>query len=249
MTAQIVRFRGATLVFALSACLAAAPLLAAETPDDRGRASKQADAGAVAGLAIGAAAAGPVGAVIGASAGVVLGEHYHKKAQQAATLASALKKSEAERTHLEQSLAQLDSRLAQEKARGEQLDATLQHTDELGLDVSFRTDDDAVTAQDMGPLLKFGALVASMPQAQVLVAGFADPRGSEAYNNELSLHRAECVAAVLTLVGVPRERIAIEAHGKSGAGDADGDLDAYALERRVTVRLQLPPLGQVARRD
>jgi hypothetical protein len=48
---------------------------------------------------------------------------------------------------------------------------------------------------------------------------------------------------------VPRERILIEAHGKSEAANADGDLDVYALERRVTVRLQLPASGQVAERD
>jgi outer membrane protein OmpA-like peptidoglycan-associated protein len=81
------------------------------------------------------------------------------------------------------------------------------------------------------------------------VAGYADPRGSDAYNDELSLRRATNVAAVLTSAGVPRERIHIEAHGKTEAGDASGDLDAYALERRVTVRLQLPGAGQVAGRD
>ena len=101
----------------------------------------------------------------------------------------------------------------------------------------------------MSPLLKLGALAASMPQAQVCVAGYADPRGSEAYNDQLSLRRAKNVAAVLSSAGVSAERIVIEAHGKSAAGDADGDLDAYAFERRVTVRLQLPGAGQVAERD
>jgi peptidoglycan-associated lipoprotein len=101
----------------------------------------------------------------------------------------------------------------------------------------------------MSPLLKLGALAASLPQAQICVAGYADPRGSAAYNDELSLRRAANVAAVLTSAGVPRERILIEAHGKSEAANADGDLDVYALERRVTVRLQLPASGQVAERD
>ena len=64
-----------------------------------------------------------------------------------------------------------------------------------------------------------------------------------------ALRRAANVVAVLTSAGVPRERIIVEAHGKSAAGNADGDLDAYALERRVTVRLQLPGSGQVAERD
>jgi peptidoglycan-associated lipoprotein len=101
----------------------------------------------------------------------------------------------------------------------------------------------------MSPLLKLGALAASLPQAQVSVAGFADPRGAQAYNDELSLRRAQNVAAVLASAGVPRERIRIEAHGSGEAQDADGDLDSYALERRVTVRLQMPASAEVASRD
>jgi outer membrane protein OmpA-like peptidoglycan-associated protein len=101
----------------------------------------------------------------------------------------------------------------------------------------------------MSPLLKLGALVASLPQAQVRIAGYADPRGSDSYNDELSLRRAVSVAAVLMSAGVPRERILVEAHGKTESTSAAGDLDAYALERRVTVRVQLPPSGQVARRE
>jgi len=54
----------------------------------------------------------------------------------------------------------------------------------------------------MPPLLKLGALVAAMPQARVRIAGYADPRGSQAYNSELSLRRAQGVAAVLMAAGV-----------------------------------------------
>jgi outer membrane protein OmpA-like peptidoglycan-associated protein len=88
-----------------------------------------------------------------------------------------------------------------------------------------------------------------MPQAHVRVAGYADPRGSDAYNDELSLRRAQSVAAVLSGAGVPAERIMIEAHGKTESASLTGDLDAYALDRRVTVRLELDDSGQVARRD
>ena len=53
------------------------------------------------------------------------------------------------------------------RASGAQLDQTVQQTDEVGLDVSFRTNADSVTAQYMSPLLKLGALAASMPQARL----------------------------------------------------------------------------------
>jgi len=222
---------------------------AGDAGDNRGEASKQSDLGVVTGLTVGALAAGPVGAVVGASAGAVIGDGFHRQAKAREQLAQDLKKSEAERARLVHSVAELDGSLSQAQARNAQLDATLQHTDQLSLDVSFRTADDSVTAQAMSPLLKLGALVASMPEARVQVAGYADPRGSDAYNDKLSLRRAESVAAVLACAGVPREHILIEAHGKSEAASADDDLDVYALERRVTVRLQLPGADQVASRD
>ena len=225
------------------------PVYAGEAADPPGAGSKQSDLGVVTGLAVGAAAAGPVGAVVGAAAGALLGDRYHRQAQSSAALTADLERSESQRAELVHSVAQLDGSLSQARAHGAELAAQLSHTDQLGLDVSFRTDDDSVTAQALSPLLKLGALAASMPEAQVCVAGYADPRGSEAYNDELSLRRATNVAAVLMSAGIPRERIVIEAHGKSAAGDADGDLDAYALERRVTVRLQLPGSTQVAARD
>jgi len=225
------------------------PAYADEAADPPGAGSKQSDLGAVTGLAVGAVAAGPVGAVVGAAAGALLGDRYHRQAQSAAALAADLERSESQRAELLHSVAQLDGSLSEARAHDAELATQLSHTDQLGLDVSFRTDDDSVAAQALSPLLKIGALAASMPQAQVCVAGYADPRGSIAYNDELSLRRATNVAAVLMSAGVPRERIAIEAHGKSAALDADGDLDTYALERRVTIRLQLPGSAQVAARD
>src|SRR5262249_32054776 len=196
-----------------------------------------------------AAAGGPVGAVVGAGAGALLGDHYHRQAQSTAALTAELKRSEGMRAQLSQSVAQLDASLTQARAHGDELAAELAHTDQLGLDVRSRTADDSVAAQAMSPLLKLGALAASLPQVQVSVAGFADPRGAQAYNDELSLRRAQNVAAVLASAGVPRERIHIDAHGSGEAQDADGDLDGYALERRVTVRLQMAAPAEGASRE
>ncbi len=234
---------------ALGASLAASLACAAPASDQPGAGSKQADIGAASGIAIGAVAAGPVGAVLGAAAGALLGDRYHRQAQTSAALTAELKRSEGERAQLVHNVAALDESLSEARAQGDQLAAELAHTDQLGLDVSFRTADDSVAAQAMPPLLKLGALAASVPQAQVSVDGFADPRGSAAYNAELSRQRACNVAAVLASAGVPRERIHIEAHGKDTAEEADGDLDRYALERRVSVRLQIPAAEEVARRD
>jgi outer membrane protein OmpA-like peptidoglycan-associated protein len=243
------RLTPAALALAIAGSVGVLPAHAGEATDERGASSRQSNVGAVTGIAVGALVAGPVGAVIGAGAGVIIGDRVHRQAQARAALAADLDQSEARNSALSHDLTELNSSLAQSQARGQELEGTLQQTEELGLDVTFRTNDDAVTAQAMPPLLKLGALVASLPGATVRIAGYADARGSDSYNDALSLRRAESVAAVLCSAGVPRERILLEAHGKTEASAADGDVDGWALDRRVTVRLQRPGSAAVARRE
>jgi len=230
------KVRARTLGLTLAAaCAAALPVHAGQLPQAPAPhpASKQENIGVVSGLVIGAVVGGPIGAVVGGAAGGVLGEHYHKQQVKNAALAGDLSKSK--------------SSLAQTQQRAEQLDQTVSRTDQLETDVGFRTDDASIDTKAMPPLLKIGALAASMPDVKVRIAGYADPRGSTKYNDELSKRRAEAVAAVLTQAGMSMDQMIVEAHGKSESTSEEGDLDSYALERRVTVRIERSgtPVAQV----
>jgi outer membrane protein OmpA-like peptidoglycan-associated protein len=231
------------LGLAIAACLAGAPAWAASGEDNQRKAQ---DIGIATGLAVGAAAGGPIGAMIGAAAGGLMGDRYHRQRETAKELSADLGKSEAERARLTASVTELNGSLAQSRSHGVQLEHTLSAVDAVGMDVSFRTDDDSIKAEDMGPLLKLGALAAAVADAKLRVAGFADPRGGAAYNDALSQRRAEAVAAALACGGIARERLIIEAHGAGESSSADGDLDAYALDRRVTVRLERAPSAPAA---
>jgi outer membrane protein OmpA-like peptidoglycan-associated protein len=231
------------------ACVAALPVHAEETVTVQHNASKQETIGVVSGLAIGAAAGGPIGAIVGAAAGGWLGDRYHKQAVARTELAAGLDKSERDRTRLAQNVTELNGSLAHEQEHGEQLDLALQRTDELQTDVTFRTNDDSIQTQAMSPLMKLGALAAALPDAKVRVSGYADPRGSEAVNEALSKRRAEAVAAVLTSAGVSPDRLIVEAHGKSEAVSAEGDMDGYAFDRRVNVRIERNATEAVARNE
>jgi outer membrane protein OmpA-like peptidoglycan-associated protein len=222
---------------AAAALLATAPAWADSTKAQDSNARSE-DVGIVTGLAVGAVAAGPVGAVIGAAAGGLLGDRYHTQKAKQAALKEDLRQSEAERAKLTTRLGELNVSLAQSQSGGAQLEHTLAAVDAVGMDVSFRTNDASIKTEDMGPLLKLGALAAAVPDAKLRVAGFADPRGSENYNDELSMRRAEAVAAALACGGISRERLIVEAHGAAESQSPSGDLDAYALDRRVTVRLE-----------
>jgi len=230
------RYRSIALAVAV-ACAAALPVHAAtstvtvQTEQSSSKpksASKQENIGIVTGLAVGAAAGGPIGAVIGAAVGAWTGDRYHKQ----------LVAHETERTRLAQNVTELNGTLAQTQERGEQLDLALSHTDEVQTDVGFRTNDDSIQTQSLAPLMKLGALAAALPDAKVRVDGYADPRGSAAVNEALSKRRADAVAAVLASAGVAPDHIVVEAHGKSEAASSEGDMDGYAFDRRVTVRIE-----------
>jgi outer membrane protein OmpA-like peptidoglycan-associated protein len=212
-------------------------------------ASKQENIGIVTGLAVGAVAGGPIGAVVGAAAGAWMGDHYHKQLVARREAEQGLGESETERTRLASNVTELNGTLAQTLEHGEQLDLALSHTDEVQTDVGFRTNDDSIQTQSLSPLMKLGALAAALPGAKVRVDGYADPRGSVAVNEALSKRRADAVAAVLASAGVTPDHMVVEAHGKSDATSSEGDVDGYAFDRRVTVRIERssPEASQPAR--
>jgi len=232
----------------IAACSAALPAHAADT-EERQPASKQENIGVATGFAVGAAAGGPIGALVGAAAGALIGDRYHKQEVARTALASDLQKSEHDRTRLTQNVTELNSSLAQEQERGEKLDLALSQTDAIETQVSFRTNDDAIQTQSLSPLLKIGALAASLPDAKIRVDGYADPRGSEAVNDALSKRRADAVAKVLQSAGVAEDRLVVASHGKSASTSVEGDLDGYAFERRVTVRIERTAPDAVVRNN
>ena len=91
--------------------------------------------------------------------------------------------------------------------------------------------------------------LASNPQIAVRLDGYADPRGGEAYNRQLSLGRLNYVARMLAAHGVDPQRIERFNHGSSRSVANEGDYDAYALERAVKINLSRPGAAGVATID
>ncbi|MEJ0008386.1 MAG: OmpA family protein [Steroidobacteraceae bacterium] len=158
----------------------------------------------------------------GAITGALLGEHYHKQKVLNHTLAADLSGSNAEKAKLTQTVMQLDG--------------SLDHARELTVNIAFRTGDANLTVEDIDQLTTLGKLAGGMTGVKIQVSGFADPRGAEQYNQQLSKDRAESVAAVLTNAGLDKDRIEIAALGTNGANKS-GNPDDYAFQRRVSVKL------------
>jgi outer membrane protein OmpA-like peptidoglycan-associated protein len=227
MSVWTTKLRGPALGLTLAtACLVAAPLQAAEK-----KASKQESIGVVSGLAVGAAAGGPFGAVFGAAVGALLGDKYHKQAEEKKALASGLSQSEAAR-------GQLAVDLSRTQIRGAELGQALEQSKNIETTVGFRTGAAELSDEQVARLQTLGALAGNLGDVKVRVSGYTDPRGSEKFNAALSERRADAVAHVLTEAGVSPANVTIEAYGEKESKSAEGDVDGYAFERRVTVRIE-----------
>ena len=241
---------------ALAALPASAATAAGDAPQ---HASKQENIGVITGVAVGAAAGGPIGAMVGMVAGALLGHHYHQQsvanhdlaarndalATQNEALTASLSQSEQSREALAGKLDLATQSLASTEEQRAELDRTVQLSDDIETDVDFKTADASVNDMQLPALRKLGALAASLPPgAKVRIDGYADPRGSATLNDDLSLRRAEAVALTLEKAGCPQDKLVIAAHGSSQSTSPKGDLDAYAFDRRVTVRLEGTAVAQ-----
>ena len=181
---------------------------------------------AVAGAAVG----GPVGFIAGALGGAWLGEQI-KQAEEADMLATQLTDSRAELGNLAQ---QLDA------ARLSANDAQQLAIDSLQFQMLFTTGDDQLQEAQERQVAAMADFLVRHPSLQVQLEGRSDPRGSDGYNNVLSDQRALSVQRALEAYGVAPERISRRALGSSQSKASKGDLDAYALERRVDIHFATP---------
>lgn len=206
-------------------------------------ASKEESAGVGTGAVIGGALGGPLGVIIGAAIGGKLGDEFHRKNEAVDSLSASLDDASGSVDALQRDINLLNGEIqamdgelmeAREMAKPEVL-ALLQAGIEM--DLLFRTDEYVLSRSTGGRLGQLAATIAGNPDIQIRLDGFADERGDETYNQELSVRRVEHVRDLLVSYGIPSENITVSAHGESPAVDAT--VDSYALERRVSLTLYM----------
>jgi outer membrane protein OmpA-like peptidoglycan-associated protein len=201
--------------------------------------NKEEGIGLGAGAAIGAIAGGPVGFVIGAALGGWTGDRFHREKtakldaqarseeaeQLASSLQAALKGSESENRQLR--IVMLDQEEAYRQAIERALD----------VEIYFHTGESTLDAAVQDRVRQLGEIIRDFDEVAVVVDGYADPRGDEGYNQQLSAERAAAVRDTLIEAGVPANRIVATAKGEQDSQAVDGDLDAMALERKVNLTI------------
>ncbi|RJG42411.1 OmpA family protein [Motilimonas pumila] len=188
----------------------------------------------VAGVAIG----GPVGGIVGLAVGDFVNEKMDGDAQ-AKTLAPQLAKSQQQVDTLQDSLLAQDEQLAMMQ------DLALQR---LQFEVFFRTGDAQLSEQAKQQLTWLADYVSQQEQVSIALAGFADPRGDDQFNLDLSQQRLAQVKNVLIASGVSPAVIETTAYGSQAKSELanDKDLDSFALQRKVSVTLTQTEPGHYA---
>jgi outer membrane protein OmpA-like peptidoglycan-associated protein len=211
-------------------------ILAFATHSAAAAASKEENLGVGSGAIIGAFAAGPVGFVIGAAIGAKLGDTMHGKSERIDTLQGSLQDSA-------QFVDELNAKVEhlQNTARPELISLMQAGID---MDLLFRTDEFVLTDTTGDRLAQMAGTLANMPGVRIQLDGFADERGDAEYNHGLSARRVEFVRNLFIAAGVHPSRISTSAHGESVAQNPD--VDSYALERRVSVKLFIDNAASVA---
>ena len=205
--------------------------------------SKEEKVGVGAGAVVGALAGGPIGFIIGAAIGAKVGDDFGDKKDQVATLSTDLAGSEQQVAALQNDVRTLNGDI-------DQMGAELQRVQEIArpelltllqagieMDLLFRTDEHVLSDNTGGRIKQLSASLASMPDVYVQLDGFADERGDEEYNRELSVRRVHHVRDMLISSGIDTSRIKVAAHGESPA--ADDSVDSFALERKVSLTLYI----------
>ena len=207
--------------------------------------NKEESIGLGGGAAIGAIAGGPVGLILGAAFGGWFGDRFHHvktervAAEQRATEAQITADAAERRAGRNQrDIERVTAQLASERSAHRE---DLQQA--LSVEVFFRTEDATLDGATADRLAKLGGMMAPLDGTVIHLEGFADARGTEKYNAELSATRAGAVRDALIHGGMPAERIVMRAEGETGA--AATDADGMALERRV--RLDVVDMGDAGR--
>jgi outer membrane protein OmpA-like peptidoglycan-associated protein len=104
-------------------------------------------------------------------------------------------------------------------------------------DVLFATDQASLTPQGMAVARRLAEVLRENPDRTVLVEGFTDSTGSDAYNLQLSQRRAEAVRMALGQMGIDRARIETRGYGEAYPVAGNVTPAERQMNRRVEIVL------------
>lgn len=195
-------------------------------------ASQEENVGFISGAISGAVIGGPIGFFVGGIAGVLIGEQV-EKANQLDDVKAELANNSSEKAAIEEELASL-----KQQSYDQSFDTTSGAewiTEGLTLNLMFTTNSAELSANDHQMINRLANVLTEYPELKIRLDGYSDTRGNENMNMTLSQSRVQSVEKAFESVGISASRLIIRAHGETLATATLGDIDGYALDRRVSV--------------
>lgn len=173
--------------------------------------------GALGGAAIGALAGGGRGALIGGAIGAVTGGLIGNSMDQ-------------ENADLRREL--VDTGVQVEPGPGNSVQLV------MASDVSFNTDQARIRPRFYEVLDNVALVLKKYNNNNIVITGFTDNVGGDAYNQELSEARAASVGDYLSSQGIPPNRIFTQGFGKRDPVASNATASGRAMNRRVVINLR-----------
>jgi outer membrane protein OmpA-like peptidoglycan-associated protein len=107
-------------------------------------------------------------------------------------------------------------------------------------DILFEVDSADLKAEAVTQLVQVGDIVAKYADDKVAIEGHTDSSGSERYNEQLSLRRANAVKTVLVSRGVQEAQITVAGLGESRPVADNGTAEGRGKNRRVELHITVP---------
>jgi outer membrane protein OmpA-like peptidoglycan-associated protein/opacity protein-like surface antigen len=105
-------------------------------------------------------------------------------------------------------------------------------------DAFFDVNSARINADTLATIIHAAQYLVAHPQIQVIISGWADPRGSVDYNLRLGNKRANAVRDALVEAGVPPSQLEVISNGKSSQVCTTNDKECWAKNRRVSYSMK-----------
>ncbi|HSN91629.1 MAG TPA: OmpA family protein [Anaeromyxobacteraceae bacterium] len=107
-------------------------------------------------------------------------------------------------------------------------------------DILFEVDSANLKPEAVTQLVQVGDILAKYADDKVAIEGHTDASGSERYNEQLSLRRADAVKTVLVSRGVQEGQITVAGLGESKPVAENATAEGRAKNRRVELHITVP---------
>ncbi|MEA3545990.1 MAG: OmpA family protein [Thermodesulfobacteriota bacterium] len=183
-----------------------------------------------------------IGALVGAVSGAIIGyQNDHSGGALRGALiggAAGAALGAGAGAYMDKQQTEFEQQLAHERAQ-HQIEIERQQNEILKVtmssEVTFDFNSANIKSTFQFPLNKIATIMNRYPQTQIVVVGHTDDVGSNQYNLDLSLRRANAVADYLIMRGVAISRMGTEGHGEMEPIASNDTVTGRSQNRRVEI--------------